>query len=887
MDEHSSLDLDKGEPSESFRRAEAEPSNKEHADSLLKTMGPDLLAVYVHRLRQKVPHALTTDDVPAISALLHETTQLGAMATRSAGTSAWESTKRLRALLDLMLANVVNEGDETALLTAAAQCASVMTSADSVRIFVMDQGAIWFSTPEAGRQHHPLEEAGLAGYVAEVKQNIALDQNAVLHPHFNREVDWGLAEDPAAMLCGPVRDVDGSVTGVVVAGKAAAGPFSIEDRVVLEAVGKMAITTLRQAQKIARDRLDCRAANELLSTLSTLDKDTPAETVLRVLGQHARALLNCARCRVFLCNPKQKVLVYLDAKHRSEPLPRRSLLADLAFSTGNESMLHRVDCEWGKGIVGHVAMHGQPMCANCVRKDSHFDAAIDSGTAEDGAFLECVSVLAMPVRSHDGSTGAVIELLDKHEGWFDPTDHNILRRVAELCAKEIAANVELAHVRRVKAQSDVLIHTCETLNVPIHNILSGESGLDQLQRELTWRCMMLVNAEHCALYMVRTAGSIELELVAHTHRTPLQTAEGTPQGAPQGELTPEGNGAAPDIRFARGRGLVGSVAEASSVKLIEEPAAEPQFDPTTDDPLNILGEGDGIHSMGIVAVPDPSAKDECIAVLQVFNKQTKGAFEAKKFDDGDARVLVVYGRLVGWVMSHVSSIAKMTESVSSTSKMLDFAVAVIANLQPQSLYHNITTLAGQLVPCDWATLYLADDSNSKVLYQLLEGRPSGPVVKAGEGAPGLVAQTLESVVLRSAQTHPRFTPDLYGDYAGQVREVLAMPLCDMNAELKGVLELVNRSSGSFSKTDEEQLQLYCKICGISMLSARTLENAQRAAAADKTSASGCRSSSVEEPSVPVAEKGAVQPRLLSDQRLSTRSALDARSYRAADDLSKP
>ena len=58
-------------------------------------------------------------------------------------------------------------------------------------------------------------------------------------------------------------------------------------------------------------------------------------------------------------------------------------------------------------------------------------------------------------------------------------------------------------------------------------------------------------------------------------------------------------------------------------------------------------------------------------------------------------------------------------------------------------------------------------------------------------------------------------------------EILALPLFDSHNDLKGVLELVNRTSGSFSKADEEQMSLYCKICGIALLSARTLENAQR------------------------------------------------------------
>ena len=74
------------------------------------------------------------------------------------------------------------------------------------------------------------------------------------------------------------------------------------------------------------------------------------------------------------------------------------------------------------------------------------------------------------------------------------------------------------------------------------------------------------------------------------------------------------------------------------------------------------------------------------------------------------------------------------------------------------------------MPCEWSTLYLEDAHSGKVLYQVLKGgRPSGPIIKVGDGAPGLVSQTHEAVILRNAQSDPRFTPGIYGDAASRVR----------------------------------------------------------------------------------------------------------------------
>ena len=83
---------------------------------------------------------------------------------------------------------------------------------------------------------------------------------------------------------------------------------------------------------------------------------------------------------------------------------------------------------------------------------------------------------------------------------------------------------------------------------------------------------------------------------------------------------------------------------------------------------------------------------------------------------------------------------------------------------------RLSQLACHLVPCEWSTLYLEDTHSGKVLYQVLKGgRPSGPIVKVGDGAPGLVSQSHGAVTIRNAQSDPRFTPAIYGDAASRVR----------------------------------------------------------------------------------------------------------------------
>ena len=147
------------------------------------------------------------------------------------------------------------------------------------------------------------------------------------------------------------------------------------------------------------------------------------------------------------------------------------------------------------------------------------------------------------------------------------------------------------------------------------------------------------------------------------------------------------------------------------------------------------------------------------------------------------------------------------------------------------------SLARHLVPCEWSTLYVADEKEgaAQAMHQVLENGTPGVVVKYGEGVAGAVAQTLAVVTLRSPDTDPRFKAAHYGQAAAQVLEILALPLLDSHGSLKGVLELRNRSHAlSFRKTDAEELMPFCKLAGITLHNASMLQVARRTAASAGT-----------------------------------------------------
>ena len=213
-------------------------------------------------------------------------------------------------------------------------------------------------------------------------------------------------------------------------------------------------------------------------------------------------------------------------------------------------------------------------------------------------------------------------------------------------------------------------------------------------------------------------------------------------------------------------------------------------------------------------------------VLVCYNK-VKNAGGHSAFNDADSRVLNVYGRLVGAVKSYVATMRAQQGELKASRAVIEIGMTLSSNLQGQNLHYNITSLARQLVPCEWSTLWVCDDVG-KTMHQVREDGLPGVIVKIGEGVAGSVAQAMEHVRLPYIQTDPRFVEGHYGERASRVREILAFPLIDSHGELKAVLELVNRlHAPAFRKADERELLPFCKLAGITLHNSRMLQVARR------------------------------------------------------------
>jgi len=127
--------------------------------------------------------------------------------------------------------------------------AAKVVDADRCTLFILDRerGELWSKVAQgAAREIRVQLGRGIAGTVAETGQVINI-QDAYADPRFNREVDATTGYRTRTVLCVPMRDADGEVTGAIQALNKRQPPFTDEDAELLVALGGQASGAIENA----------------------------------------------------------------------------------------------------------------------------------------------------------------------------------------------------------------------------------------------------------------------------------------------------------------------------------------------------------------------------------------------------------------------------------------------------------------------------------------------------------------------------------------------------------------------------------------------------------------------------------------------------------------
>jgi sigma-B regulation protein RsbU (phosphoserine phosphatase) len=129
-----------------------------------------------------------------------------------------------------------------------------------------------------------------------------------------------------------------------------------------------------------------------------------------------------------------------------------------------------------------------------------------------------------------------------------------------------------------------------------------------------------------------------------------------------------------------------------------------------------------------------------------------------------------------------------------------------------------------LLDAERATLFLYDVKSDE-LYSRIATKSEIEVIRfpAGRGIAGAVAKQKACLLISDAYADPRFNPEVDRNTGWRTRNMLAVPMTNLDGHLVGVLEALNKRSGPFTETDQSLLTALAAQAGVALERARLLE----------------------------------------------------------------
>uniref|UniRef100_T1I6M0 Phosphodiesterase n=1 Tax=Rhodnius prolixus TaxID=13249 RepID=T1I6M0_RHOPR len=181
-------------------------------------------------------------------------------------------------------------------------------------------------------------------------------------------------------------------------------------------------------------------------------------------------------------------------------------------------------------------------------------------------------------------------------------------------------------------------------------------------------------------------------------------------------------------------------------------------------------------------------------------------------------------------------------SLDEKELIFELVKDICNELEVKSLCHKILQNVGTLLNADRGSLFLISlitvrhtslclvsklfDVCSRSTLQEMECKEEIRI-PWGTGIVGFVAETGEPVNIPDAYKDERFNQDVDARTGYKTRSLLCMPIKDLNGDVIGVAQVINKQGDShFTSNDEKIFSSYLQFCGIGLRNAQLYEKSQ-------------------------------------------------------------
>ncbi|XP_076053728.1 putative 3',5'-cyclic phosphodiesterase pde-5 isoform X1 [Oratosquilla oratoria] len=235
----------------------------------------------------------------------------------------------------------------------------------------------------------------------------------------------------------------------------------------------------------------------------------------------------------------------------------------------------------------------------------------------------------------------------------------------------------------------------------------------------------------------------------------------------------------------------------------------------------------------VISVPVVQSDGELIAVLELFRKE-----QGEAFHEEDEEIINSY-MVWGGIALHY---AELYHNMAKQRKLNDFILSVVKSIfqdmvSMDTLIMKVMNFAQKLVNADRASLFLVDSKNRELFARIFdmgntfdENKPPQASKEIrfsiGTGIAGIVAQTGEVLSISDAYSDPRFNRHVDQQTGYVTKSILCMPIF-IRGNVIGVMQMVNKKQGNFTKEDEESFEMFAVYCGLALHHAKLYDKIRR------------------------------------------------------------
>lgn len=166
--------------------------------------------------------------------------------------------------------------------------------------------------------------------------------------------------------------------------------------------------------------------------------------------------------------------------------------------------------------------------------------------------------------------------------------------------------------------------------------------------------------------------------------------------------------------------------------------------------------------------------------------------------------------------------------LASVSRLIDVTSVLAGEIDSDRILRTIADEASKALRCERASVFLYDQQKEQLYTRITTDLEIKEIRSSlDQGIAGYVAKNRELVNVSDPASDPRWARDFDQQTGFTTRNILTAPIvAPRDSALLGVLQLLNRSEGSFDEVDEELVEAFSQHAAVALERARLIDELQ-------------------------------------------------------------